>query len=214
MISSRRLRQLLLQACATGFPCRVPHSFSQWRVMQTEFSDGRIGIRPYRPEDAPLMFAAVSESIGQLSQWMPWCSHTYSVDDSTAFVATRDAEFARGEHYSFVIFDLDRGAFLGSAGLNMPNRVHNFANLGYWVRSSRARQGIATAATRLVAQFGFQELKFTRIEIVAATGNVASLRVAEKVGAWREGVLRNRLVLGGKLHDAVMHSLVPEDLRA
>ena len=96
----------------------------------------------------------------------------------------------------------------------MPNRVHNFANLGYWVRSSRVGQGVATAATRLAAQFGFEELKFTRIEIVAATGNVGSLRVAEKAGARREGVLRNRLMLGGKLHDAVMHSLVPEDLRA
>ena len=214
MVSSRRLRQLLLQGFVTGFPCPVRESFSQWRAMQTEFSDGRIGIRPYRPEDVPLLFAAVSESIGQLSQWMPWCSHAYSIDDSTAFVATRDAEFVQGEHYSFVVYDRSNGAFLGSAGLNTPNRVHNFSNLGYWVRSSKNRRGIATAATKLVAQFGFQELKFTRIEIVVATGNLGSLRVAEKVGARREGVLRSRLILGGQLHDAVMHSLVPEDLRA
>jgi hypothetical protein len=38
--------------------------------------------------------------------------------------------------------------------------------------------------------------------------------VAEEAGAGREGVLRNRLILGGQVHDAVMHSLVPEDLRA
>lgn len=182
--------------------------------MRTEFSDGRIGIRPYRNEDVPLLFAAVQESIGELSQWMPWCRRGYTVDDSIAFVSTRDAEFIGGEHYSFAIHDLENGAFLGGVGLNFVNRLHNFANLGYWVRSSRMRQGVATAATRLMAQFAFEELKYSRLEIVVATGNMSSLRVAEKAGARREGVLRNRLILHGKLHDAVMHSLVPEDLRA
>jgi ribosomal-protein-serine acetyltransferase len=182
--------------------------------MQTEFSDGRIGIRRYRPEDVPLLFAAAHESVGDLSQWMPWCNATYTVNDSMAFVATRDAEWERGEHYSFVVYDLANSAFLGGVGLNFANRIHNFANLGYWTRSSRTRQGIASAATRLIAQFAFQELKFTRLEIVVATGNVPSLRAAEKASARREGVLRNRLMLHGKLHDAVLHSLVPEDLRA
>jgi ribosomal-protein-serine acetyltransferase len=49
---------------------------------------------------------------------------------------------------------------------------------------------------------------------VAAVGNVHSQRVAEKIGATREGILRNRLTLGGKQVDAVMYSLIPEDLRA
>lgn len=182
--------------------------------MQTDFSDGRIGIRTYRSEDVPLLYAAVHESIGDLSQWMPWCGTGYSVDDSMAYVATRDAEFARGEHYSFVACDLSNGAFLGSVGLNFVNRIHNFANLGYWVRSGRTRQGIATAATRLIAQFAFQELKFSRLEIVVAAENISSLRVAEKAGARCEGRLRNRLMLHGRAQDAVMHSLVPEDLRA
>src|SRR5579871_4590441 len=161
--------------------------------MQTDFSDGRVGIRPYRLGDVPLLYAAVRESVGELSPWLPWCTPNYSVSESTAFVMTRDGEFTRGEHYSFVIHDLSNGEFLGGVGLNFPNRIHNFANLGYWVRSSRLRQGNATAATRLIAKFGFQELKFTRIEIVAALGNYPSLRVAEKAGARREGMLRNQI---------------------
>ena len=42
--------------------------------------------------------------------------------------------------------------------------------------------------------------------------NVASLRVAEKVGAIREGILRNRLVNADRADDAVMFSLIPNDL--
>src|SRR3990172_4536404 len=104
------------------------------------------------------------------------------------------------------------GSYLGGCGLNGIGE-YKFANLGYWVRTSRTKQGVATAATLLLARFGFDELKLNRIEIVVATGNYASQRVAEKAGATREGVLRNRLILKGKpVVDAVMFSLIPKDL--
>jgi len=45
-----------------------------------------------------------------------------------------------------------------------------------------------------------------------AVGNVASQRAVEKAGAHREGVLRNRLILGDEPVDAVLYSLVPMDL--
>ena len=83
-------------------------------------------------------------------------------------------------------------------------------NLGYWVRSSRVKHGIATAAALLLADFGFKELKLNRIEILAAVENHASQRVAAKAGAMREGILRNRLLLHGKIHDAVIFSLIPK----
>ncbi len=51
-----------------------------------------------------------------------------------------------------------------------------------------------------------------RIEIVVTVGNDASKRVAEKVGATREGLLRNRLNIHNTIHDAFMYSLIPSDL--
>jgi RimJ/RimL family protein N-acetyltransferase len=92
--------------------------------------------------------------------------------------------------------------------------VHQFGNLGYWVRTSAAGRGVASKASRLVARFGFEELGLHRIEILAAVSNVASQRVAEKIGAAREGVLRKRLLIRGEPQDAVMFSLVPEDLQS
>jgi RimJ/RimL family protein N-acetyltransferase len=44
-----------------------------------------------------------------------------------------------------------------------------------------------------------------------ATANAASQRVAEKLGATREGVLRNRILIHDQVHDAVMFSLIPSD---
>lgn len=88
------------------------------------------------------------------------------------------------------------------------NQVDRVANLGYWVRNSCLRGGVATRAALLLSNFGLCELKLNRIEIVVAVENLASQRVAEKVGALREGVMRNRLLLWGKPHDAIMFSLI------
>jgi RimJ/RimL family protein N-acetyltransferase len=86
------------------------------------------------------------------------------------------------------------------------------ANLGYWVRTSRIREGIATEAAKQAAQYGFERLRFQRLEIVVEIGNLPSLRVAKKIGAVQEGLLRNRGNLHGSPFDAYMYSLIPSDL--
>ena len=180
--------------------------------MKTEFTDGRITIRPYLEADIPRLFEAVRESVAELSAWLPWCTPAYSLKDSTEFIMTCPTNWKQGEHYSFLIEEAGDGRFLGGVGLNFINRLHNFANVGYWVRSSATGQGVAGAAVRLAAGFGFRELGFSRLEILAAVGNVASQRVADKAGARREGILRKRLQLHGEALDAVLFSLVAEDL--
>jgi RimJ/RimL family protein N-acetyltransferase len=57
-------------------------------------------------------------------------------------------------------------------------------------------------------------LKLIRIEIVAAVGNLASQRVAEKAGAVREGVMRKALLVRDTAHDAVLTSLIEEDMKS
>ena len=143
-----------------------------------EFSDGTIGIRPFRESDVPLLFEAVRESIRELSAWMAWCRPDYSIQESAEFIQSAPSAWENGEHYSFVVFETASNRFLGGTGLNFINRLHNFANLGYWVRSSATRRGVASRAARLIARFGLEDLKFSRLEIVAAVDNVASQRVA------------------------------------
>jgi len=72
---------------------------------------------------------------------------------------------------------------------------------------------VATATVRLLSAFALKELGLIRIEIVVAAGNIASQRVAEKSGAKREGILRNRLAAGDRVFDAVMYSLIPSDVQ-
>jgi len=180
--------------------------------MNAEVSDGTVLIRPYHEGDADALYEAVRESIAEVSPWLPWCHQNYSIEESREFVSTRGKSAADGEWYSFGVFEKESDKFLGGVGLNFINRVHQMANLGNWVRSSSVGRGVATSATRLAASFGFAALGLHRIEIVVAVGNVASQRVAEKAGAVREGLLRKRLLISGESQDAVLFSLVPEDL--
>jgi ribosomal-protein-serine acetyltransferase len=181
--------------------------------MDVELIEGPLLIRTYREGDVAALFEAARESIAEVGRWLPWCHENYSVEETRQFISSRASSSQGDEWYSFGIFRQDGGKFVGGVGINFINRVHQMANLGYWVRTSVAGRGVATIATRAVARFGFEQLSLQRIEIVAAVDNVASQRVAEKVGAVREGILRKRLLIGGHSVDAVMFSLVPEDLR-
>ena len=177
------------------------------------FVDGDILVRPLALTDEQPLFEAVRESIAEVSPWLGWCHENYSIEETREFLRWRAEKFQGDEWYSFGVFDRRNGErFLGGVGLNFINRVHQFGNLGYWVRTSAAGKGVASKASRLVARFGFEELGLHRIEILAAVSNIASQRVAEKIGAVREAVLRKRLLIGGAPHDAVMFSLVQEDL--
>lgn len=113
--------------------------------------------------------------------------------------------------HMFYVLDGMTNQMVGVAFINQVNRTHQIGNLGYVVRTGRIGQGIATEAARLVAQYGFEMLGLQRIEIVVHPDNAPSLRVAEKLGATREVLLRNRLLLHGIPCSAYMHSLIPVD---
>ena len=167
-----------------------------------------IAIRRYTPEDIPVLFEAVRESIPEATRWMSWCTPEYSLDDTKQWIARRDQEWENGSDYPFAIVDSITGEYYGGCGINQVNRMHNFCNLGYWVRTPSANRGIVTAAVPLVAEFAFRELKMERVEIVMSVGNLASRRVAEKAGALYEATLRRRLRLHTEYNDAWMFSLV------
>lgn len=180
--------------------------------MREEIKGEKIILRKYKRDFIPLLHEAAIESKGgEFTRWMPWCHENYSISESESFIKMLSENWEDETQFAFAIFDAANDKFLGGVGLNQPNKVNKFFNLGYWVRVSCQKRGIASAATRILAQTAFKNLAINRIEILTAVENIASQKVAEKSGAMREGILRKRLVIGGRIHDAVMFSLVRED---
>jgi ribosomal-protein-serine acetyltransferase len=175
-------------------------------------SDGVVRLRRHRPSDADGHMEAVRESVAEISRWLPWCHAGYSREESEAWIAARPEAWEGAESFEYVIEDAATAQFIGGCGLNDLDWPSRRANLGYWLRTSRASEGIMTRAARMLARIGFEDLALQRIEITAAVDNLGSQRVAEKIGAVREGRLRNRFLLQGCRHDAYLYSLVPKGI--
>jgi RimJ/RimL family protein N-acetyltransferase len=174
------------------------------------YAPGSIEIRPYEIGDAQQLFEAANESIATVGEWLWWCTPDFSLETAKHWVEFQVAAFRAFTEFEFVITSRD-GRFLGGCGLNAIDNQNARANLGYWVRSSETARGVATEATRQLAKWAFQNTELVRLEIVVAKDNVPSLRVAEKAGAIREGILRQRLRVKGVHQDSIMFSILKAD---
>ncbi|GAB2269928.1 hypothetical protein Dimus_004846 [Dionaea muscipula] len=77
----------------------------------------------------------------------------------------------------------------------------------YWGR------GIMPEAVKMALRAAFKETpEMKRIEAVVNVKNLRSMRVLEKVGFSREGVLRKYIVIHGKVTDVVMFSILSTEL--
>ena len=168
-------------------------------------------IRPLTAADADALFDTVSASLPTLSQWLPWAKPGYARSDSTTWIAHCQRIWSTGLGYHLGIFDAASGTLLGGVGFSHVNTVRRSANLGYWVADAARGREVAVAAARLAAAWAFEALGLQRIEILVQPGNTASLRVAVKLGAVCEGIARNGIVIDGKPHEAIVHSLIPDD---
>lgn len=170
-------------------------------------------IRPLRPEDREPLFCAVTESKEAISPWMTWCHHDYSIQDADEWIRCCEKNWTleKGDR-EFAVFDTTDTELVGGVGINQINHLHRFANLGYWTRSNRSNAGVASTIAKLAAQFAFKKLELSRVEIVVNPENVASRRVAEKIGARFECIARNRLLYKNRPCDAAVYSLIPGDL--
>jgi ribosomal-protein-serine acetyltransferase len=169
----------------------------------------RIALVPVEASQTKGLYDALAESRNELSPWMEWMHPQYSIADTDQWVSQCRKAWETDSMFGFTIIENQTSQILGGCSIGLDRPAHRNGSIGYWIRTSRTKQGFASEAAALLAQFGFAQLGLIRIEIFVAADNTASQRVAEKVGALREGLLRNRFLIRGKPLDAYMFSLVP-----
>uniref|UniRef100_A0A7N0V620 N-acetyltransferase domain-containing protein n=1 Tax=Kalanchoe fedtschenkoi TaxID=63787 RepID=A0A7N0V620_KALFE len=86
------------------------------------------------------------------------------------------------------------------------------AEIGYGLGSKYWGKGIATSAVKIVVAESFKEQPhLRRIEAFVDVENVASQKVLEKAGFSKEGVLREYLILKGRVRNMVLFSILSTD---
>lgn len=134
-------------------------------------------LRRWRVADAPGLLAAIERSMPELRRFMPWAREDSTLASVRAFLA--DA-WAPPERQMFGLFE--RGEVVGAFGLHGRGRP-GILEIGYWVRSDRARQGYATAGSRALTGVSFECFPGVfRVEIRCDPANGASAAVAGKLG--------------------------------
>ena len=169
----------------------------------------RLLLRPFRRRDVSAVHEAVSESITDLQQWLPWATRGYSRSVSTQFVRDSISAWNEGRAYDFTVRRPDEPQrHLANVSVWHTSRQNAVGEIGYWVRSDETRRGICTEAVAHLLQVAFEELAMHRVTLRIAVGNTASERVAEKLGFLLEGTLRDDVKIGSEWVDHTVWGLL------
>lgn len=131
-------------------------------------------------------------------------------DFPTQWLALYEAGRRDGTREGFAAFDGD-GRFVGLGLAFGIDRAEGEAELGYMVAPAARGRGIGTAILRALTDWAFADLGAQRLRLVVDVENPASLRVAERAGYVREGVLRSVHFKNGQRIDAVLLSRLASD---
>lgn len=84
--------------------------------------------------------------------------------------------------------------------------------IGYWLFDENDRgRGYVTEAVKLLVDYLFRSRTINRLEILMASENVGSERVAQKSGFQKEGMLRQAFFMGGRYRDSYVYSMLREE---
>jgi RimJ/RimL family protein N-acetyltransferase len=173
----------------------------------------RLVIRCYDPADAPLLKEAIDSSLDHLRPWMPWVEgEPQTLDEKVELLRSFRASFDSGDNFIYGIFAVDEEQALGGTGLH-PRIGPGGLEIGYFVRASATRQGIATETAAALTRVGFEVCEADRIEIRIEPGHEASIGVPRRLGFTEEATLRRRLPGrgDGPLRDVIIFTMFRED---
>lgn len=170
-------------------------------------------LRPFRPEDAPLLHEAIGESREFMRPWLPWADTQQTVEESLEWINQARAKWITRADILVAMFDAsDRTYFVGGIDLHPRDWAVPFLELGYWVRATAAGRGYMTEAVEMLTHFALDELKAQRVQIRCDVRNTASANVARRAGYVLEGIRRNdSLDTEGNVASMMIFSQVPGD---
>ena len=91
---------------------------------------------------------------------------------------------------------------------NIMRHVYQSCEIGYKLYELSWHQGYASEAVEKCIDIAFYELNLHRICAHIMPGNLASIRLAERIGFEREGVARKSAMVRGVWEDHVVYSIL------
>ena len=137
-------------------------------------------IRSLEVSDAGQVVEAVSESLPELLQWMPWAQfEPLSVTQREELIRQWGKDWEEKKDLPVGIFRDDR--LVGCSGLHLRHGIGQL-EIGYWVRSSCVGQGIATRAAGALTDVALALPEVHEVLIAHDVANERSQFIPERLG--------------------------------
>ncbi len=103
-------------------------------------------------------------------------------------------EYKAGRELSWLMELKETGRVIGEIVL-YDFKLKKQADIGYRISKRYWGQGFATEAGEAIVNFAFSDLELNRIQIRCFTDNPGSVRIAEKLGFQKEGLIRKGVII-------------------
>ena len=146
----------------------------------------------------------------ETTRYLLWSPHP-SPEYTRAYLTMIGRFYRKGEFFDWAIVEKESGRMIGTCGFARLEKNHRVGEIGYVLNPAYHGRGYATEAASAVIRYGFENLGLNRIEGRYMVENAASRRVMEHCGLVFEGVLRESMMVKGRLRDIGLCSLLLAD---
>ncbi|PFE27843.1 GNAT family N-acetyltransferase [Bacillus anthracis] len=170
----------------------------------------RAKLRLMDGNDVETLFSIVE---GNREIWAYLISKMDSVQDMQQYVQKAIQGYGKGTQIPFAVVDQQTNKIVGSTRLYNISVEDKTVELGQtWYHPSVQRTSINTECKYMLLQYAFEKLHMLRVQIKTDARNEKAQRAIERLGAVKEGVLRNeRKLPNGYVRDAVVYSIIPSE---
>ena len=166
--------------------------------------DDEITLKRFSHDADTVKYNAIITSREHLLPWLPWANLYHDPKEMTDFTEQMIKAFDEGSVLGYDVFY--RGEFAGSIDLHNLSAENRNCEIGYWLDKEHTGKGIMTRVTETITNYAFDAVDMHRVIIQAATKNVASCAVAERLSFELEGTLRENQLLDGQYYDTNVYA--------
>ncbi|WGS47648.1 GNAT family N-acetyltransferase (plasmid) [Burkholderia sp. JSH-S8] len=170
----------------------------------------RLTLRPLKEEDAHALFEIWSDA--EAMRYFSF-SVMVSLDEARERVARKLTTAADGTDFNCVLESRATGEVLGECALFHTNAQCRRAEIGFSLKRRHWGSGYMGEAAAALVEHAFGALNLNRLEADIDPRNVASARVLERLGFVREGLLRERWIVGNEVSDSALYGLLGRERR-
>lgn len=163
-------------------------------------------LRPMTKDDVEGIYACCQDE----RIWTHMLHTLQTREDVQAYVEQALANREAGTENTFVIVLRATNEIVGSTRFFDIATTHKRLELGHtWLHPSVWRTNVNTECKYLLLSYCFEQLQYQRVQIKTGHENNQSQKAIERIGAKKEGLLRNHMIRpNGKVRHTVMYSVV------